>query len=463
MRTKYNERTVSSGFSDNRHYDRFTTICKNIESNLSGTIPEISSTKGSTKAMYRFFDNKAITPEQLIQVHQQKTFKLLSTNGLQRFLQIDDSTELDYTNKKGAAQMGPLTYLKRRGLVLHNSLLLTDQAVPIGLLHQSYIQRTDEDFGQSASRKSLPAEEKESYRWVAHFLKGQALCEQNKELEGLYIADREADLIELYHQRTCERMHQLVRCKHNRRLNGQSDKLFPHLSKQDLQGVYQVEVTDSDTKQTRIAQVEVRFCQVELTLCNKRTITNHIEPIAMYTVEAKEVNVPTDVNNAIHWRLLTTLPVTNFEQAMEIINYYTLRWIIERFHYMLKSGGAKVEELQLHKVERIKKAVTTYSIAALNVFKIRYLAEYQPHKIIYEVGITPTEYKVLFTYANKKVSSNIRYIPDQPPTVEQFCIVLGQIGGFLPSKKQKLPGLKILSRAVRKFNTMLDTYFSFFQ
>ena len=65
--------------------------------------------------------------------------------------------------------------------------------------------------------------------------------------------------------------------------------------------------------------------------------------------------------------------------------------------------------------------------------------------------------------ANKKVSSNIQYIPDQPPTVEQFCIVLGQIGGFLPSKKQKLPGLKILSRAVRKFNTMLDTYFSFFQ
>ena len=123
----------------------------------------------------------------------------------------------------------------------------------------------------------------------------------------------------------------------------------------------------------------------------------------------------------------------------------------------------KVEQLQLHKAERIKNAVTTYSIATLNVFKIRYLAEYQPYKTIYEVGITPIEHKVLFTYASKKIDANIRYIPDKPPTIEQFCIVLGRIGGFLPSKNQKLPGLKILSRAVQKFNTMLDTYFSFFQ
>ena len=463
MRKKYKERDLKTGFGDKRHYTRLTTIQKAMESNLSGTIPEVSLTKASSKAMYRFFANESITPELILQAHQQEMFKPLSSTGSQRFIQIDDSTELDFTNKKGAAQLGPLTYLKRRGLILHNSLLLNSQAVPIGLLHQSYIQRTDEDFGQSAARKSLPASEKESYRWVTHFQKGQALCEQNKELEGLYIADREADLIELYHQRNCERMHLLVRCKHNRRLNGQSDKLFTHLSKQDLKGVYQVTVFDSETNKIRKAIVEVRFCKVELTLCNKRTITNHIKPIAMYAVEAKEINAPQGIKNEIHWRLLTTLPVTNFDQAMEIIHYYSLRWIIERFHYMLKSGGAKVEELQLHKAERIKNAVTTYSIATLNVFKIRYLAEFQPHKIIYEVGISPVEYKVLFTYANKNISSKIRYTPEQPPTIEQFCIVLGQIGGFMPSINQKLPGLKILSRSVRKFNTMLDTYFSFFQ
>ena len=342
-------------------------------------------------------------------------------------------------------------------------MILNNQAVPIGLLHQSYIHRKDEEFGNSAARKSLPAEEKESYRWVTHFLKGQALCQANEKLEGLYVADREADLIELYHQRTCNRMHLLIRSKHNRRLNGLSDKLFTHLGKQNLKGLYHVMIFDSEAKKLRKATVEIRFCQVQLTLCNKRTITKHIKPIPMYAEEAKEVNAPEYVKKAIHWRLLTTLPVTSFSQAMEIVHSYSLRWIIERFHYMLKSGGANVEHLQLHKAERIKNAVTTYSIATLNVFKIRYLAEYQSNKSIFEVGITPIEYKVLFTFAHKKIDPKIRYTPENPPTVECFCIVLGQLGGFLPSKNQKLPGLKILSRAVQKFNTMLDTYFSFFQ
>lgn len=462
MRTTYAQRELDNDFGDSRHSKRFEIICQDLSSNLSGTIPQTAITKSKTKAMYRFFDNQAITPERMLKVSLSPVLKQLSSNNLQRFLQIDDSTELDYTNKKGAAQLGPLTYLKRRGLILHNSLLLTPQAIPLGLLHQSYIHRTDENFGQSAARKALPAQDKESYRWVTHFLKGQALCEQNAKLEGLYIADREADLIELYHQRSCERMHLLVRSKHNRRLNNSSDKLFTYLSGQELKGLYLVKVFNPQTNKIRKATVEIRFCQVELTLCNKRTITKHIQPISMYAVQAKEVNPPEEVK-PILWNLLSTLPVTTFDQALELVHYYSLRWIIERFHFMLKSGGARVEDLQLEQADRIKNAVTAYSIATLNVFKIRYLAQHQPLKKIFEVGISPVEYKVLYTYANKKISPKIQFKPNEPPTIKQFCIVLGQIGGFIPSKRQQLPGLKILSRAVQKLNTMVDTYFSFFQ
>lgn len=35
------------------------------------------------------------------------------------------------------------------------------------------------------------------------------------------------------------------------------------------------------------------------------------------------------------WLLLTTLEVNNFEQAACYIRWYTYRWLIERYHYVL--------------------------------------------------------------------------------------------------------------------------------
>ena len=124
MRKKYKERDLKTGFGDKRHYTRLTTIQKAMESNLSGTIPEVSLTKASSKAMYRFFANESITPELILQAHQQEMFKPLSSTGSQRFIQIDDSTELDFTNKKGAAQLGPLTSVSYTHLTLPTILLV---------------------------------------------------------------------------------------------------------------------------------------------------------------------------------------------------------------------------------------------------------------------------------------------------------------------------------------------------
>ena len=60
---------------------------------------------------------------------------------------------------------------------------------------------------------------------------------------------------------------------------------------------------------------------------------------------------------------MTTLPVESQEDAQKILKYYTYRWLIERYHYVLKSG-CKIEELMLEKGERLEKALATYSIIA---------------------------------------------------------------------------------------------------
>jgi hypothetical protein len=47
-----------------------------------------------------------------------------------------------------------------------------------------------------------------------------------------------------------------------------------------------------------------------------------------------------------------------------------------------------VEQLQLKTQHRLENAISTYSIAIMNVMKMRYLAENQPETPIDELGIT---------------------------------------------------------------------------
>lgn len=45
------------------------------------------------------------------------------------------------------------------------------------------------------------------------------------------------------------------------------------------------------------------------------------------------------------------------------MRWYSYRWLIERYHYVLKSGCG-IEKLQLETAERLEMALATYSIVA---------------------------------------------------------------------------------------------------
>jgi hypothetical protein len=53
-------------------------------------------------------------------------------------------------------------------------------------------------------------------------------------------------------------------------------------------------------------------------------------------VLVEEVEPPEGVS-PISWLLLTSLPVESWAEAVQIVEWYTRRWLLERFHYVLKS------------------------------------------------------------------------------------------------------------------------------
>ncbi len=55
---------------------------------------------------------------------------------------------------------------------------------------------------------------------------------------------------------------------------------------------------------------------------------------------------PAGVDEPLEWMLLSTLPVTSFEEAKTALARYAKRWGIEIYHRVLKSG-CRIEDRQL--------------------------------------------------------------------------------------------------------------------
>jgi hypothetical protein len=106
---------------------------------------------------------------------------------------------------------------------------------------------------------------------------------------------------------------------------------------------------------------------------------------------------------------MTSEGVESFEAAYEMVGYYIQRWKIERFHYVLKSG-CKIEELQERNMEKMKALILMYSVIAVLIMNLTYIARIHPEmpcKIVFE----DEEWKILYCAAHrtkKFLTSRIR-------------------------------------------------------
>lgn len=116
-------------------------------------------------------------------------------------------------------------------------------------------------------------------------------------------------------------------------------------------------------------------------------------PVQVVVVE--EQHPPNGVP-ALRWVLLTTVPVTTFEEALEIVRWYRTRWLIERYQFVLKRGGG-VERLQLETAARLERALAVYCIVAWRLVWLTYEARQSPTEPCTLV-VAPHEWQALALY-----------------------------------------------------------------
>ena len=157
-----------------------------------------------------------------------------------------------------------------------------------------------------------------------------------------------------------------------------------------------------------------------------------------------------DVAEPLEWMLLTTAPVATFEDALERLNWYTLRWGIEVYHRTLKSA-CHVEDRQLSEASRLENCLAIDLVIAWRIFCLTKQGRETPN-VPCDHLLEEDEWKVLWAAVHQEPP------PANPPPLREAVRMIGKLGGFIPSKKNPDPGTITLYRGLLRLEAMVEGY-----
>ena len=316
-------------------------------------------------------------------------------------------------------------------------------------------EKSKKDKGHT--KKLLPIEEKESYKWIESSLNTKKVLACAREV--IIVQDREGDIYEQFCTVPDSRTHLLVRAKTNRLVQGK-EKLFGLLSSEPLQGTYQVTLEGDKRRNLnkRTATIEVRFTKV--TISGNQYTSQELPPsVTLYAIEAKEVGQ--DIEDPIHWRLLTTKKVEDLDAALLCIEWYTCRWIIEEVFRILKKGGFNIEASELSRGKSIRKLclMMLETIIKLFIMQIAYNTqeEIDPRTCFSEEELMCLDSQIKLLEGKTEKLKN----PYKPSDLKRYIWAIARIGGWKGYHNQRKPGITTFWRGLQKFSAIMQGWMLF--
>lgn len=373
-----------------------------------------------------------MTPAVMQEGHLSATKERISASEGEYILVAQDTTYYNYSGHQAMKGLGKIQG-QIKGIMQHNLLALSETGIPLGLLGQDYWSRE--------SSHSYPGK-KESEKW------GKGLQIVNRELGGtakkvVLMQDREADIFAFFQAERAAGVELLVRVHEPRKLevghSGEVAKLEEMRGKLPVMGAKRVVITRQNKEITLVLALQGGAVDV-LSGAGKKTQGLALviaEEIDSFDSQGKSIFDP---QQRVVWYLLTSLPVTSVLGMERLTYFYSLRWRIERLHYTLKSGALEVEKLQFDDLTTTLNALAFYSVVAWQILAIVYLTRHEQDA---EATACFTKQEITILAATSK----------QPlTTVKAATLALAKLVGFAPSKRQPMPGIKMLAMALERFH-----------
>ena len=408
------------------------------------------------KGHYRLIDQPAdseVTVENILRPHRERTLRRMGAHEM--VLCIQDTTLMNFTRRgqtPGLAAIGSnQTGAVARGLHLHTTLAVNPEGVPLGVLRAGFDapQPADQEApGEPQSNAPKAREERKSYRWIEGLHDCAQAAAQLPDTRVLCTLDREADFVDLFVERRehAPQVELLVRAKVDRVLAKErtpagdqvTHRLFDEVRSGPARGTCRVEVKRQSarpkaSKQARKKMRAARIADMTLRYQPVALPCPGAAPVQMWIVHAREQRPPAEVE-PLEWFLLSTLPVASATDAQQILHWYTLRWRIEDYFRVLKSG-CKVEELQHHTAERLQRAIAIKMVIGWRIQLMVRLGRELPD-LPAELLFSDIELRVLTVFATSR---------QRPPPARLGAAVelVACLGGWL-GRTRDPPGAQLM-------------------
>jgi Transposase DNA-binding len=437
-------------FADERLNKRLRKLVAQIGSAMGQSIPLVCQDWANTKAAYRFLSNDRVSEADILAGHFQSTRdRTLATDG--PVLVLHDTTEFTYQRENADAigitksinsgwdKAGRLRAHTVCGILMHSSLAVTTEGLPLGLTAVKFWTRK-KFKGTAALKKKVnptrvPIEKKESIRWLQN-------VQQSTELLGdpgrcVHIGDRESDIFELFCAAQGAGTHFLIRTCVDRLAGDGDHTVADEMEEVAVKGLHRIDLRDSNGDPDQ-AVLEIRYRKLRvLPPIGKQ---KRYPALILTVIHAEERGTPKN-RKKIDWKLITDLPVGSRAGAIEKLEWYALRWKIEVFHKILKSG-CKAEESKLRTAQRLANLVSVFCILSWRVFWMTMLNRSAPDALP-TLALTVTEITVLDHLVHDKPQA-------RPKTLSHYLTKIARLGGYLARANDPPPGNTVMWRGLSR-------------
>ncbi len=376
--------------------------------------------------------------------------------------------------------LGPLRHGQKggsgkRGVLVHSTVFqsaLTGES--IGLGDQEYWKRSDEAMSKKNQRHKRAYEEKESFKWEAAI---ERVCQKFPDFMRRFIftMDREGDIYELMTYLFNRSLRYVIRASWNRRTNVPQRGVLDAALSAQLLGTVRVDIPQKGDRKGRDAILEIRSQRISLQPPSGKESLPFLDVNVVYIKEPNR-------EDGLSWTLLTSEPVETLDDALYVARAYRLRWKVEEFHNIWKSGGVNVEGLRLQSESALLKAAAVLAFSAIRLAQLCDEADPELLRIRTEMEIisrggkpvcksenasitqgltsperlcttvlSELEWRILWAHHNKG-----KPLPKEIPTRTWAYRHIGHLGGWFDSKRTGRVGIKAYWKGYWRLQAMVN-------
>jgi len=448
--------TAGCDLGDARLNRRLGAMLEALGERPGKSLPTAFQDWSNTKAAYRFFSNGNVSEDKILEGHfAASALRIRATDGPVLILQ--DTTEFSF--KRSAPEKVGFTKVSTGrkekegrhqkhaicGLLMHASLAITPDGLPLGLTAAKFWSRAR--FKGTAALKRrinptrVPIEQKESMRWLDNLRRSTELADTPGRC--VHVGDRESDIYELYCLAQDLGTGFLVRSCVDRLAEDGTMTIAQIMAEVQSSGTHEIRFRDAQGKEHR-AVLSVRHATMTVRPpIGKQRKYRHQD---LQIIHAEELDPPGGRSPVI-WKLITNLPVETHADAVHKLEWYALRWKIETFFRTLKIG-CRIEELRLATADRLANCIALCCVVAWRVSWLTMLSREVPKA-------SPA---AVFTDAERGLLE--RATPERKcmfaRDLDFYVRAVARLGGYLDRTSDAPPGTTVIWRGLSRLADLLE-------